>query len=190
MMKKFFAMLLCLLMVLSLAACGEEEVAPEESNPFENDGTVDGIGIANPWVEYDSLEEINAEVGCYLCEPGVMGKSNEHFAVCDMGEYKIAEYQFTLGGNRICFRCAPVTTDISGVNDETVQKAFAEPCDGTIDTVTTDTMKLARWATLDGQYVLMVADNGEMGLDSFEMIVDDASQETIRNMVNSNGENG
>ena len=189
-MKKLFAILLCLLMVLSLAACGAEEVAPEEPNPFENGGTVDGIGIANPWVEYDSLEEINAEVGCYLCEPGVMGKSNEHFAVCDMGEYKIAEYQFTLGGNRICFRCAPVTTDISGVYDEAVQKAFAEPCDGTIDTVTTDTMKLARWATLDGQYVLMVADNGEMGLDSFEMIVDDASQETIRNMVNANGENG
>ena len=187
MMKKLFAILLCVLMVLSLAACGKEEV---DTNPFANDGTVDGSGIANPWVEYNSLEEINEEVGCYLCTAGFMGRTDEHFAVCDMGEYKMAEYQFTLGGDRICFRCAPVTTDISGVNDETVQKAFAEPCGDTIETVITDTMKLARWLTLDGQYLLMIADNGEMGADAFEIIVDNVSQETIRNMVNANGENG
>ena len=184
-MKRFFAILLCMLMVLSLTACGKEKdpfaVGTEIENPWK---------IENPWVEYDSLEEVNAEVGCYLCAVGVMGKSNEHFAVCDMGEYKIAEYQYTLGGNQICFRCAPVTTDISGVYDEYIQKAFAEPCGDTIETVITDTMKLARWATLDGQYVLMIADNGELGSDAFEMIVNDASQETIFNMVNDNGENG
>jgi len=183
-MKKFLTILLCLMMVLSLVACGAKQ---EEAAAAEGE---DVAGLANPWVDYESLEEINAEVGCNLCKPAAMGVSDEHFAVGDMGEYKMAQYDFTIGGYDYTFRCAPVTEDISGIYEEKVQDAFSGPCGDEVQTVTTDTMKLARWITIDGQYVLMVTDNGEMEEDNFASIAREMADLTMMDMVNDNGENG
>ena len=195
-MKKFLVMLLCLTMVLGLAACGKEVAAPEENTDTEveeevvEEETTGGVGLANPWVEYESLEEINNEVGCNLCKPAAMGVSDEHFAVGDMGEYKMAQYQFSIGGYDYNFRCAPTTEDISGIFDEYVQEALAEPANGNVELVESDTYKVARWMTIDGQYVLSVMDNGEMELDTFDGIAQEMFTLTTTDMFNDNGENG
>ena len=190
-MKKFLAILLCLLIVLTLMACGKknEEPAPDQQGEAVEDGGISGM--ANPWVEYASLEEINSEVGCKLCGPAAMGVSDEHFAVGDMGEYKMAQYDFSIGGYAYTFRCAPVTEDISGLAYDEVQKAFAEAGSGEVETVTVpDTLKVARWMTIDGQYVLSVMDNGEMDEETFAGIAQELFTLTTTDMVNENGENG
>ena len=189
-MKKFLAMLLCLVMVLSLMACGakEETAEPDQGADVEED--IVGPGGENPWVDYASLEEINNEVGCNLCKPAAMGVSDEHFAVGDMGEYKMAQYQFSIGGYDYNFRCAPTTEDISGIFDEYVQEALAEPANGNVELVESDTYKVARWMTIDGQYVLSVMDNGEMELDTFDGIAQEMFTLTTTDMFNENGENG
>ena len=191
-MKKLVAILLCLMMVLSLAACGKEAAAPTEDNgeATGNEPTAD-VGMANPWVDYGSLEEINDAVGCNLCKPAAMGVSEEHFAVGDMGEYKMAQYNFSICGYAYTFRCAPVTEDISGLAYEEVEKAFAEPGSGEVETVVVpDTLKAARWMTIDGQYVLSVADNGEMDEETFAGIAQEMYTLTTTDMFNDNGENG
>ena len=190
MIKKFLALLLCLVMVLSLAACGKEAAEPEESGePVEE--VIVGPGGENPWVDYTSLDEINNEVGCNLCKPAAMGVSEEHFAVGDMGEYKMAQYNFSIGGYEYCFRCAPSTEDISGLQYDEVRKAFAETCGAEVETVTVpDTLKAARWMTIDGQYVLSVMDNGEMDEEAFAGIAQEMYTLTTTDMFNENGENG
>ena len=198
-MKKLFPILLCLLMVLSLAACGNKEAAaPEDTADTEVDastledttGADMEAGLANPWVDYDSLEEINAEVGCNLCKPAAMGVNDEHFAVGDMGEYKMAQYDFSIGGYTYTFRCAPVTEDISGIWDDEVMKAFAEPVGSEVETVTGAEVKAARWMTIDGQYVLSVTDNGEMDEETFAGVAGELYSLTTTDMFNENGENG
>ena len=188
-MKKFLAILLCLMMVLSLAACGKKnEADADQQGEVVDEEPISGM--PNPWVDYESLEEINNEVGCNLCKPAAMGVSEEHFAVGDMGEYKMAQYQFSIGGYDYNFRCAPTTEDISGIYDEYVQEAFAEPGGGNVELVESDTYKVARWLTIDGQYVLSVMDNGEMELDTFDGIAQEMFTLTTTDMFNDNGENG
>lgn len=186
-MKKLVAVLLCLVMVLSLMACGakqsEDVVEPEG-------GEEPTTGMANPWTEYASLDEINEQVGCKLCAPAAMGVSDEDFAVGDMGDYKMAEYRYTMGGYSYTFRCAPVTEDISGVYGADGKSAFEEPSDEELQIVTVDNTKLARWMNIDGQYVLMVVDNGEMEEDTFQSIAQEMMNLTGMDMANANGENG
>lgn len=168
-MKKFVAILLCFVTVLSLAACGT------------------GQNEANPWVDYDSLEEINEQVGCNLRGPCAMCAINERFSVGDMGEYKMAQYQFTMCGFDYTFRCAPTTEDISGVYNHTGKTAFAESSDEELQLVTVDGIRLARWLTIDGQYVLMVEDHGEMNDKSFQNIAQEMMELTCTDMANANG---
>ena len=190
-MKKLLAILLCLVMVLSLVACGKEPAVEPEEQGSDAEEVIVGPGGENPWVEYESLEEINNEVGCNLCKPAAMGVSEEHFTVGNMGEYKMAQYNFSVGGYAYTFRCAPDTKDISGLWYDEVQKAFAEPCGAEVETVTVpETLKVARWMTIDGQYVLSVLDNGELDEETFAGIVDELSQITMTDMFNENGENG
>lgn len=188
-MKKFLAMLLCLVMLLSLMACGKKnEADADQQGEVVDEEPI--AGMPNPWVDYASLEEINNEVGCNLCKPAAMGVSDEHFAVGDMGEYKMAQYQFSIGGYGYNFRCAPTTEDISGIYDEYIQEALAEPGNGNVELVESDTYKVARWLTIDGQYVLSLMDNGEMELDTFDGIAQELFTLTTTDMFNDNGENG
>ena len=190
-MKKLLAILLCLAMVLSLVACGQEAAPEAEEKEEIEDLPAIGPGGKNPWVDYNSLDEINSEVGCNLCKPAAMGVSEEHFAVGDMGEYKMAQYNFSVGGYAYTFRCAPSADDISGLYYDEVQKAFAESCGAEVETVTVpDTLKAARWMTIDGQYVLSVEDNGEMDEETFDGIVQELYTLTTTDMFNENGENG
>lgn len=188
-MKKYIAMLLALTMAFCLLACGETNSADEpnvDTPSVEEDAG--SVGMANPWVEYNSLEEINEKVGGSLTRPGVMGVEDKYFAVMNDGE--MAEYRFTLNGMDYTFRFAPAATeDISGVWTES-GTVFDHEYPGDTEVVVLDTMKLARWMNIDGQYVLMVEDNGKMETDTFDSIVNELVTMTNENLVNANGENG
>ena len=188
-MKKWMTMLLALVLALTLVACGETNTVdgPKDDTPdVEED--VGSVGMANPWVEYDSLEEVNEKVGGSLTRPGVMGVEDKYFAVMNDGE--MGEYRFALNGMDYTFRFAPAATeDISGVWTEG-GTVFDHDYPGDTEFAATDTMKLARWLNIDGQYVLMVEDNGKMENDTFNSIVNELVTMTNESLVNNNGENG
>lgn len=106
MMKKLLNLLFALLMCLSLVACNtKEEVKDDEP-----------IGMANPVVEYASLEEINEKIDVNLLKPAVMGVSNERFSIINN---TIAQYECDINGLQWIFRAAHITDeDISGIYNE------------------------------------------------------------------------
>lgn len=114
------------------------------------------VGMASPIKEYASLDEMNEAAATMLQHPGVMGVTNERFFVIDDGTDKIAEYSFDINGVSYCLRHCPTTLDdISGVYIDG-KTAFADKeYTGDIDYVVTDDMMLARWARVEGQFVLM-----------------------------------
>lgn len=96
-MKKFLIILVALVMSFQMIACFAEEA----------------VGIPNPVVEYDSLEEINTIVGVNLMHPAVMGVTNERFSVISNS---IAQYECEINGLEWVFRGAYITEeDISGL---------------------------------------------------------------------------
>ena len=146
-MKRMLAFALAAMMILCLCACGEK---PAEQPEIEEPPIG---GMPNPMTEYASLDEINDIVGSKLVHPGVMGVSDEKFFVIDCGDYQIADYRFTVGGGEYTFRSAPVTQDVSGyyVGEGT---AFTDGAKDGIEYAEADEVQLARWFTIDGQYVL------------------------------------
>ena len=120
-MKKIFAYVLALCMIFALCACGEQP-APAEAEPQDAPGAETAeepaeehwAGMPNPMTQHSSLEEINNAVGAALCAPEGFKIENESFWTIDCGDYTIAQYDFSMDGMGVCFRCAPVMEDISG----------------------------------------------------------------------------
>lgn len=135
------------------------------------------IGMANPLTEYSSLEEINQAAGTALVHPAVMGVTDESFFTLSGTDCVIADYDFTVVGYRWCFRAGAIADrDISGVYINGAP-AFAEPKAG-IEYAEGEGYKLARWFTMDGQYVLAVEDHGEMEHDIFSGIAEELKDMT------------
>ena len=159
------------MMILCLCACGVMQgEEPKES---------ESIGMPNPMTEYASLDEINDIVGSRLAHPAVMGVSHEEFFVIDCGDYMLADYRFTVGGVNYSFRCAPVTQDISGyyVGEGT---AFADGARDGIEYAEADGAQLARWFTIDGQYVLSAKDIADA--DTFALVAEELCAMTLPGM--------
>ena len=193
-MKKTFAIILSL-MITGLVACGQPDagmnstVVSEDYTVEENTGDdslndtakeeeAPVVGMPNPMHEYTSLEEINTAVGCNLCHPAVMGVTDEKFFVIEGSEFHVAEYFFSLNGISYTFRSAPVAyRDISGyyTGDGT---AFSDETSDQIEFFSDEEAKLSRWFNIEGQYVLMAKDNGQMDQETFEMISEELSQMT------------
>lgn len=138
-MKKLVTLLVCLVLVFSLCACGnsepeqEDEQAPEvtdkadtdtEKNADAKESGEEGaeqkedepsVGMPNPMTAYDSLDEVNNAVGGNLCGPAAMGVSDEEFYVIDAGSYKLGEYRFKVNGYEYSLRCSKTPEDISGI---------------------------------------------------------------------------
>ena len=170
-MKRMLALALAAMMILSLCACGNKQMEkPEES---------ESIGMPNPMTEYASLDEINNIVGSKLVHPAVMGVSDEKFFVIDCGDYQLADYRFTVGGVEYMFRSAPVTQDISGyyVGEGT---AFADGARDGIEYAEADGAQLARWFTMDGQYVLTARDMADA--DTFTLAAEELCTMTVPGM--------
>ena len=170
-MKRMLALALAAMMVLCLCACGSKmEKEPEESEP---------IGMPNPMTEYASLDESNDIVGSRLAHPAVMGVSDEKFFVTDCGDFQLADYRFTVNGVEYMFRSAPVTKDISGyyVGEGT---AFADGARDGIEYAEVDGTQLARWFTIDGQYVLTAKDMADA--DTFALVAEELCTMTFPGM--------
>lgn len=151
---------------------GSADVAePEEPAPETM------IGLPNPIHECSSLDEINEKVGVFLVHPPVMGVTDETFCTIDSGASCIAEYEFHLVGYDWFFRAAPFyDSDISGVYIN-AKPAFSGMKDG-IEFAEGEGYKLARYATIDGQYVLGVKDDGDMDAETFRGIADELRELT------------
>ena len=65
-MKRLFAVIMMLLTILSLAACGS---STESAEP-------DIIGMPNPFTDFDTLAEAEKQTGFYITLPDAIGSSN------------------------------------------------------------------------------------------------------------------
>ena len=197
-MKNVAALLLCLVLVFSLCACGKSEPAAEDEP---------AAGMPNPMTAYDSLDDVNKAVGGNLCGPGAMGVSDEAFFVINGGSFKIGEYQFKMNGYEYCLRCAKTVEDISGVylsggegtafSGIRIAAEGEDTADGEIvldsgssltisdsgmQSVSDDTYKCARWFVDDMQYVLTVNDGGALEQDTFTSVASEFMAKTQGNM--------
>ncbi|MBR5708139.1 MAG: hypothetical protein IKX41_02020 [Oscillospiraceae bacterium] len=169
-MKKFISILAAAVLLLTFAACTISPVAPA-SPSAEPEPTV---GIPNPITEYGSLAEINELVGVNLVHPPVMGVTDERFSVIN-GEYKLAQYDFTVAGVDYCFRASPfLDDDISGYYVDGGLVFSGRPTEE-LEFVTFktgedyDAPKLARWEAGDVQYVL----SSRNASDAFEDVAEE-----------------
>lgn len=186
-MKKALSLVLALMMILSLAACGQraaekaeepaaepapveepaEEPADEPRDEPEEPVAEPMAGMPNPMTEYGSLEEINELAGSHLVHPPVMGVSDEAFFTISGGEGVplLAQYTFTVAGVEYCFRSANRTEDISGiyVGDGTAFEHSTAP-DG-VELVEGGDYHVARWFGPDGwQYVLSAGSEADSSI--------------------------
>ena len=182
-MKK--TLLTCLLAALAICAvsCAKTETAEKGASTAgdlavtenETEEPENYAGMASPVTDYTSLEDLNAVNGSHLAKPAAMGVSDEKFASIDCGDYTIAQYIYTCG-HEFTLRNALVTdADISGVYLTEGKTAFEDVPVGNdkYDIVSNDEYKLARWFTLDGQYVLICQDNGDYTDEGFAAIADE-----------------
>lgn len=177
-MKKFLVVIAVLAtLCLVFSACGKNNESKESTNPdtsvseesTEPAAPESGLdGLANPVVEYDSLEKINKLVGVNLVRPAAMGVSDESFSVIS-GD--IAQYKFTIAGRDYTFRAADEDKkgDISGVYIDGTPAFENETADYSIKS---DAEYYAgRFLVDDVQYVICVADDGSFSEADFDSIL-------------------
>lgn len=173
-MKKWIALLLCLTLVLALAACANNaEDSLKEPVPVAE--VVQPAGseeITGPMTEYASLAEINKIAGSKLEHPGVMGVTDEKFFINNGLDQPMAIYQFSVNGNKFEYRCAAVgQQDISGLFADGKPAFPPEPAED-VEYAMNDDFKACRWFTMDGQYVLILTE-GTMDEDTFKGVADE-----------------
>ena len=182
-MKKTIAAIIALVLVFALCACGRTPAEPpvdntpdvaEPSDTPAPETPIGLIGLPNPMTEYGSLDELNELLGVRLVRPAVMGVTNESFYLIS-GGIQVAQYCFTLNGVDYTFRASPVyDTDISGyyVGDGT---AFSGIPTDKLEYAEYEGTKLARWATIDGQYVLA----GKKASENFAAVAEELAKRTL-----------
>lgn len=155
-----------------VAALAEGAETPAQPNAV--------IGMANPWVELESVEALSMAAGIEMRLPGVMGITDVHARLLETEDAKLAELQFIVNGMKYVLRASAerLNEDISGVYLDGGETAFAARQDKDDAIVITADMKLARWYNVNGQYVLMIHDDGQMDEETFTAIADEMRQLT------------
>lgn len=118
------------------------------------------LTVSNPVKTYETLDAMNEAAGTILQHPGVMGVTDEKFAVIDDGQDKIAQYTFSINGVEYVLRNCPTSNkDISGIYVDG-HTAFADrDIKNGIDYITAGGKRLARWARVEGQFILSAAED-------------------------------
>lgn len=192
-MKKIIAAVIALVLVFALCACGQTPAEPPVDNtpdvaepsdtpapetPDVPETPIGAVGLPNPMTEYGSLDELNELLGVRLVRPAVMGVTNESFYLIS-GGIQVAQYCFTLNGVDYMFRASPVyDTDISGYYADGGTIFSGMPTD-VPEYAEYEGTKLARWATIDGQYVLA----GENASENFPYVVEELTERTLPGMT-------
>lgn len=174
--------MIAVIMAASLCACSgqaadnkdketqaAQETAAQETTVQEaaEAGTA-ASQIANPMTEYASLEEINEIAGGKLAAPADKEVTDEKFWIIDAGDYKIAQYDFTIDKIPYCYRFADgVVVDISGVYEG--EGTLFEDNDHFDEQFKNyDGGKAGRYFTDGGQYVLIAEDEGKLDFVDFQ----------------------
>ena len=110
-MKKLIAIALCALCLVSLAACGSKETATGEGSAE--------LGMANPFVTYDTMEDACKAAGFDFEAPETIeGCPIESIQVMNNSLIQITYYDADADGNRVVLRKAAGVDDISGDYNE------------------------------------------------------------------------
>ena len=198
-MKRIIALLLAVCLLLALGACGKKETkkdpiqdsaeaasqaaaaaqnaAPDQSAQADGQAAQSGDNTENgdaadqtptqPAESTVDFAEINNTIGARLAAPTVVAPENETLQVLEENGAQIAQYTFLVGSIPCGIRFSPdFNADINGVTNH----AGATPFSGTDEEVVNiPGAILGRWVTVDGQYVLIVADeNPEYFNELFE----------------------
>lgn len=158
-MKKYFAVLLAVLMIAGLAACGAAEKKETETKE-------QSAGMANPWTDTD-YEGFKQMTGLDLGIPE--GAKDVAFRV--LGEQNLGEMNFTLDGQSYTARIkpAPAWEDISGM-----YYTWAETTDCEIENRTAKTFRatesgktidLCEWCDIVPGIMYSLTAESEGGLD-------------------------
>lgn len=134
--------------------------------------------VQNPMTSRKSLEEVNEITHGHIPSPAVMGVTQEGFYTIETKEGIIGEYDFVLNdmGYTIRFSDTITKADISGVYING-KPAFAEDYNDV--RASGEGYKLARWFTVDGQYVFMAPDT--VSDELFDSMLNELSSLSIAN---------
>lgn len=128
-MKKILVILMAVLMVAALAACAQQGAAPSQaasaapqesaSAPASASASAsataqESAGIANPWTEAKSEDEIEAKIGVEMSDPPD-GATNISYSYLEAE--KLGQVRFTWNGDEYNYRVQKNTEpqDIAGV---------------------------------------------------------------------------
>lgn len=195
--KKFLALLLALSMVLSMAACGGEQVPTDIVNgDFEAEHEA---GKWAGWTREDAAFNVRGLVDAEKLNGAVMEKSgNLYFAGCEGGNPAmrgtLTSDVFKLGGNGfITFKMgAGKDTEkcyvefIDASNNEVLAKVANEDCDGLFITDHLITKIVDLSAHIGKKIFIKVTDNDDtfefsyINLDAFKVCKDDAEVEAAK----------
>lgn len=129
--------LVVLLALLCLCGCGGGEPS---------------VGLANPMEQMETLEAINAKIGCAMHPPEGFSTENESFYVINT-QPNVGQYRFDADGITYTLRAAATKEDISGIY--LTDGTFGQVADQTgSDTLTFDEGQCTRWFVGGMQYTL------------------------------------
>lgn len=120
--------------------------------------------VENPYMEYESLQEINTKANTHLVKPEVMGITNEQFFILDNNT---SSYVFDLNGYEYYMRgCKNTSIDMCGVfyNGTTL---FANKVDEPIAFARSNEYSVVRFILGGKQYIFGVKDKGEIDEQTF-----------------------
>ncbi|MCQ2483623.1 MAG: hypothetical protein MJ153_09075 [Clostridia bacterium] len=204
-MKKSLVLFTACILVMGLAGCSssdsseskettvvtsaEETIVTEAITEASSEETEESVGMVNPMVEYDSLEEVNETLGGAMCKPAVMGVTDEQFWTIDCGEQgMLGQYCYKVNGVAYTMRFSPNQTgDITGVYTSEGNTVYGEPTDELIAYAQDSGILFARWFTIDGQYVLECESN-ELTTELFEDVAEEIYLQTRDNAMNQNSD--
>ena len=110
-MKKLIAIALCALCLFARAACGSRAPADEEGSAE--------VGMVNPFVTYDTIEDACAAAGFdYVIPETIEACPVESIQVMNNSLIQITYYDSEADGNRVVLRKAAGVDDISGDYNE------------------------------------------------------------------------
>ena len=195
-MKRLIALLLIAAVLFTLAACGKKDSgeavqesvqaaaeaaqsaeaaaqAEEEPAPEQSSGPVDDGSAIAPETEANLLDEsvfqqINAATGANISRPTVVPVDHEEYTTLMENNAEIAQYIFLSGSVNCGVRfCADTSVDISGVADENGENPFLASSE---EVVNLGGALISRWATDEGQYVLIATTEDE---EQFRLLLDE-----------------